>query len=205
MRFTLVANPTAGDQGGNSYRCELAAKAFTHEYNTGLVKEGDTAYYGMSYRIVSPTLLDPVAGDTVTQLFQDIGGTTGCHESVKYNNNVIQWNTQDCPRPQGGEQLLSPIFRDVWYRVCQVYKWKKDATGFHKIWVNPTAESNTPVLNYSGVTLIAAPQYVGKVKIGNYKTAWRSTSNTPNQEAMSPRIIDVDDVRVATTFAKACL
>lgn len=205
MRFTLVANPTAGDAGGGAYRCELGAKAFTHEVPDGLVQEGDTAYYGMSYRMPAATLFDPEKGDTVTQIFQDIGGGTGCHESIKFENNTLKWATQDCTRPQQSDTLLSPVIKDTWYRVCQVYKWSKTGTGFHKIWINATAESNTPVLNYSGATLIAAPQYVGKVKIGNYKTGWRTTNTAANQEAMSPRILDIDDVRVATTFAGACL
>jgi hypothetical protein len=83
-------------------------------------------------------------------------------------------------------------------------QWETDGTGRQKIWVNADDESDTPIKNYTGITLDPDYTEVGMFKLGIYKTGWRTSSTAANQEAMSPRIFYHDDVRIGYSFADAC-
>lgn len=215
-KIVLVANPTGNDKGGGSYRCESPIKVFlagdTTDGIDGLIEAGDTVYYGFAIRMPSATAYDSVKGDTLNQIFQNIGNGDGCHEAIVIENNQIKWKTQDCVRTQSQLTILSPLAKDTWVNICQVYKWEQNGTGFHKLWVNPSSEASTPVINYSGQTLMndiagtpdPEPYYVGKFKIGDYKTGWRTSQTAANQEAMSPREFHHGYVRIADNFEAAC-
>jgi hypothetical protein len=196
FRSTLSSKP-----GGGNYRCELNAKGLGEEGFDGI-----TLYYGISYRIPAATPYDPEVEDNLTQWFQNpaIGGG-GCHQVVLIKNNALRWHNHNCPGAGGGSvTLLSPMPKDTWVRICKKAKWTTHDDGEIKVWVNPTSESSVPVKNYHGQTLIDEYTRIVKFKIGNYKPTWRTIRPPANMEAMSPRIFDLDDVRVASNFADAC-
>jgi hypothetical protein len=200
----LRSSLTAAPDGGN-YRCELRAKNIDIPAN-GFVKEGDTVYYGISYRIPSATLYDPLAVDTLTQWFQNpaIGGG-GCHQVIQLKENLLKWHNHNCGGV-GGEDapLLASVPKDTWIRVCKKAKWTTADDGEIKVWVNPASENSTPAKNYSGRTLIDGWTNLVMFKIGLYKPKWRTGSPPSNMSAMSPRIFEHDDIRVAASFAEAC-
>jgi hypothetical protein len=196
LRSILTSKP-----GGGNYRCELNGSGMGQQGYDGI-----TLYYGISYRIPAATAYDQEVGDTLTQWFQNPNtGGGGCHQVVRVQNNVLQWHNHNCANVGGGDvNLLNPIPKDTWVRVCKKAKWTTDNDGEIKVWVNPTSESSTPMKTYSGKTLIDDYTQIVKFKIGNYKPTWRTVHPPANMAAMSPRIFDLDDVRVATSFADAC-
>ena len=182
MRSTLTSKP----DGGN-YRCELNGKGMGLQGFDGI-----TLYYGISYRIPAATPYDPEVGDNLTQWFQNpnIGGG-GCHQTVLVQNNVLGWHSHNCGGAGGGDvNLLSPMPKDTWVRICKKAKWTTHDDGEIKIWVNPASESSTPLKSYSGQTLIDEYTEIVKFKIGNYKPTWRTIRPPANMAAMSPRIFD---------------
>lgn len=200
LRSTLTAK-----EGGGNYRCELRLRGVTTK-DGGEVQEGDTVYYGVTYRVPASTLSDPLRVDTLTQWFQNpnIGGG-GCHQVIQVADNVMRWHNHNCGSVGGSDAtLLSPYPKDTWIRVCKKAKWSTGSDGEIKVWVNPTSEANTPAKSYTGKTLIDDYTEVGMFKIGIYKTGWRTTSPPPNMAAMSPRIFEHDDIRLGRTFAEAC-
>ncbi len=200
LRSTLTAT-----EGGGNYRCELRLRGVTTK-DGGIIQEGDTVYYGVSYRVPAATLSDPLKVDTLTQWFQNpnIGGG-GCHQVIQVADNVLRWHNHNCGTVGGSDvTLLSPVPKDKWIRVCKKAKWSTSNDGEIKVWVNPTSESNTPAKYFAGKTLIDDYTEVGMFKIGLYKPEWRTTRPPPNMMAMSPRIFEHDDVRMGRTFAEAC-
>jgi Polysaccharide lyase len=200
LRSTLTAAP----DGGN-YRCELRVRDIDDPAN-GFIKEGDTVYYGISYRIPAATAYDPMVGDTLTQWFQnpDIGGG-GCHQVIKLQNNVMLWHNHNCGGVGGPDvNLITSVPKDTWIRICQKAKWTTHNDGEIKVWVNPASENSTPAKSYSGRTLIDGWTALGRFKIGLYKPEWRTTRPPSNMTAMSPRIFEHDDIRVGKSFADAC-
>ncbi|MGH8241831.1 MAG: heparin lyase I family protein [Steroidobacteraceae bacterium] len=196
MRSTLTSK-----EGGGNYRCELNGKGMGPSGFDGI-----TLYYGISYRIPAATQYDAEVGDTLTQWFQNPNtGGGGCHQVVQIKDKVLQWHNHNCGGVGGGDvTLLSPVPKDTWVRVCKKAKWTTNDDGEIKVWVNPTSESSSPVKSYSGQTLIDEYTQIVKFKIGNYKPTWRTVHPPPNMAAMSPRIFDIDDVRVGASFADAC-
>lgn len=196
MRSTLTSK-----EGGGNYRCELNGSGLGQEGYDGI-----TLYYGISYRIPGATPYDPEVGDNLTQWFQNPNtGGGGCHQVVLLQNTALKWHNHNCGGVGGGDAtLLSPMPKDTWVRVCKKAKWTTDNDGEIKVWVNPTSESSAPVKSYSGKTLIDEYTQIVKFKIGDYKPTWRAIHPPANMAAMSPRVFDHDDVRVARTFAEAC-
>ena len=196
MRSSLTANPP---NGGN-FRCELNARGIDRDG-----KEGDTVYYGLSYRMPAATPYDPLTGDTLTQWHQQPLTEPKCHQVIQLDNNVLKWHNHSCNGAGGGDvTLLSAMPKDTWVRVCLKAKWTTQSNGELKIWVNPSSEASATVKNFVGQTLIDGYTNLVKFKIGNYKTRWRTSNPPSNMAAMSPRIFDHDDVRVGLSFAEAC-
>lgn len=222
MRFTLASSgPT-----DKSYRCELGERKAAGSKSAADLPL--TLYYGMSFRIPTSVPFDPETQENFQQFHIDpvfaAGGGGVCHLTAQMNPSAtgeMIWGTHGCNNggAGGGEvNLLVPPTRGVWYRYCQKITWTEAASGVWKVWINPTSESSVPLKNYTGRTLettwdadldqggepIPDSPMPPKNQYGIYKPVWRMIHPPTNVVAMSPRMVDLDDIRIGVSYAEAC-
>lgn len=194
LRSTLTV--AAGPSPGN-YRCELNARGVGERTQLGV-----PYYYHLALRVPSNAATDP-AGELIMQLHQGAGAHA--HHGIIVKGTSVIWQSNSHAGTGGPGADLGPLQKGVWNRWCIRAVWTLNSSGSLKVWSNPSSESDTPKFQWTGQTLSPTFVNAGKFKVGLYKFVWRGPNfPDPFDPAVSPRVIEHDEVRAGLSFADAC-
>jgi hypothetical protein len=197
----------------NQYRAELHARANGDPIGK-LFDIGDTIYYGISVRLPSGFVLDDLTGDTLMQWHFGAGPDDNHAGHYGLHVDFDKWGfVRHAGESVSGAQLqgggdLGLVTGDIgkWVRWVIRINWQTNTTGSIKVWKNPDAESDKPLLDQSNIRTWNPDGFPPKNPIGLYKPQWRpmhfSKTYDPNETPnVSPRIFHHhDDLRIATSF-----
>ena len=154
--------------------------------------EGGVLYYGISIRVPTTTVDDPISADSCCQF--NPGGAA--HWALRNNNGV--WDFDNHNFAAGGNTDLGAITKGVWHRWIVRFRWSTTTNGSVKVWHDPVSEATTPVHQASNIQTLS-PTYTGiaTYKVGCYKPDW---SVAAPDLGMSPRVYHHDNAKIGLTF-----
>lgn len=195
----------------NIHGCDDPTRTITNVTNngSGLVRITSANHLFPDERVVTVAGVNGATGANGTFTINLISANTFDLLGSTFGGSYTNGGTAVTAASQGtvsgsGVNIISPVARDAWFRVCTKIKPTTAMDGIYKVWINADSESDAPVKNFTGRTIVDQWDALFKTKIGIYKPVWRTNNPPSNIVAMSPRIVHVDDFRIGVSFAEAC-